>query len=523
MYINKLKLKAFGKFHNKELELRPGINLIYGQNEAGKTTIKEFILGMLYGIEKSRGLAARLDNYEIRKPLSGGGYAGSCTLFKSGKEYLVERNFERSDKKLSLFSTATGREINTGENGLVDVLFHVEKNKYLDTLCIGQQGADTSKDLASGINNYMINMSSAQTTDVDYASAINYLKQEKKKYNTKSLDEQLNKMAEDIHICKNADIALVNVKYRLDKLDEEYNKKAKELESDEDFELDELENETNKIISNNIVSIVAVAIVAIILIMILIAIAPLSEVIKIILVVVAVILVIVTLAVCFVVRARLRERQIERSIMVKKVKSEEKNSAVSFAKEYAFKIAELKSEEMKILEQKSELEDRLREYEDISKKRELCLIEIQAIEEAMSTIKILSENIYDDFGKSFNANVSHIVSHMTNGRYSEVLLDEQLHISVRKGDTFIGIEFLSKGTMEQIYFAVRLAAAKLLGTDCMPIIVDDIFGAYDELRLKRTLEYLETVDTQQVILFTSDTHMGEMLDHLNKDYNYIEL
>lgn len=43
MYINKLLLKEFGKFNNKEIRLKKGLNLIYGANESGKTTVKEFI------------------------------------------------------------------------------------------------------------------------------------------------------------------------------------------------------------------------------------------------------------------------------------------------------------------------------------------------------------------------------------------------------------------------------------------------------------------------------------------------
>jgi uncharacterized protein YhaN len=47
MLFTKLKLNYFGRFHDKEIELKPGINLIYGDNEAGKSTIHAFIKGML--------------------------------------------------------------------------------------------------------------------------------------------------------------------------------------------------------------------------------------------------------------------------------------------------------------------------------------------------------------------------------------------------------------------------------------------------------------------------------------------
>ena len=51
----RLKLDYFGKFSGKELELKPGINLIYGENEAGKSTLHAFIKGILFGIERLRG------------------------------------------------------------------------------------------------------------------------------------------------------------------------------------------------------------------------------------------------------------------------------------------------------------------------------------------------------------------------------------------------------------------------------------------------------------------------------------
>ena len=52
MLITRLKVNYFGKFSDKEIELKPGINLIYGENEAGKSTLHAFIRGMLFGIER---------------------------------------------------------------------------------------------------------------------------------------------------------------------------------------------------------------------------------------------------------------------------------------------------------------------------------------------------------------------------------------------------------------------------------------------------------------------------------------
>ena len=44
----------FGKFNHKMVTLEPGLNIVYGENEAGKTTLHTFIRGMLFGIEKDK-------------------------------------------------------------------------------------------------------------------------------------------------------------------------------------------------------------------------------------------------------------------------------------------------------------------------------------------------------------------------------------------------------------------------------------------------------------------------------------
>ena len=47
-----LYIKGFGKFHDTFVSFEDGLNLVYGKNEAGKSTIHTFIRGMLFGIER---------------------------------------------------------------------------------------------------------------------------------------------------------------------------------------------------------------------------------------------------------------------------------------------------------------------------------------------------------------------------------------------------------------------------------------------------------------------------------------
>ena len=114
--------------------------------------------------------------------------------------------------------------------------------------------------------------------------------------------------------------------------------------------------------------------------------------------------------------------------------------------------------------------------------------EIQALNMAMETIEALSGNITDQVGVRLKKRTSEILSEITGGRYQEVLMDEALHMSVNTGERIVSIERLSRGTLEQIYFALRMAAGELFcKEEPFPVILDDVFGMYDEERLANIL------------------------------------
>lgn len=199
MYINKLLLKEFGKFNNKEIRLKKGLNLIYGANESGKTTVKEFIVGMLYGIDKTRGIGARLDNYELRKPVNGGGYSGKAYAVTDDKSYLLERNFLRTNKNATLTEIETGKEVQLkNPNSYKGILFDVDKSTYTNTLCIGEHGAAPGKELAEDLGNYVVNLTTTRNADIDKTEAVRYLKNERRNFENKKLAAEIDQLNEQM-------------------------------------------------------------------------------------------------------------------------------------------------------------------------------------------------------------------------------------------------------------------------------------------------------------------------------------
>jgi len=112
--ITRLKLDYFGKFSGREIELKPGINIIYGENEAGKSTLHAFIKGMLFGIErlKGRGAASKEDIYTRYLPWDyPGAYGGQMDIRVGEKSYRLQRSFHANDRYFTITDMETGREV----------------------------------------------------------------------------------------------------------------------------------------------------------------------------------------------------------------------------------------------------------------------------------------------------------------------------------------------------------------------------------------------------------------------------
>lgn len=76
--------------------------------------------------------------------------------------------------------------------------------------------------------------------------------------------------------------------------------------------------------------------------------------------------------------------------------------------------------------------------------------------------------------------------------------------------------------MDQLYLSLRLAMAKELTNESMPIILDEAFAYYDEERLENILNYLHTeFANHQIIIFTCTNREKEIFDKLNIEYQDI--
>ncbi|MBQ8879713.1 MAG: AAA family ATPase [Clostridia bacterium] len=146
MIIEKIIIKSFGLITDMTLEFSDKVNVIEGQNEAGKSTIAAFIKYMLYGFAGLDGEGA-VSERKKRINWESGTAQGSMYVKVKGKRYLITRSTiptDNSDRptykeEASIVDLESGAPA-FGKLAAGDVFFGVDRELFDNTAFIGQIG-----------------------------------------------------------------------------------------------------------------------------------------------------------------------------------------------------------------------------------------------------------------------------------------------------------------------------------------------------------------------------------------------
>jgi uncharacterized protein YhaN len=138
---------------------------------------------------------------------------------------------------------------------------------------------------------------------------------------------------------------------------------------------------------------------------------------------------------------------------------------------------------------------------------ELICDEYDAINLAIDTLREADTEIQSRFSPELGRVAAGYMSAVTGGRYSDVLINRDFTAKARTQDDVVArdAEYLSAGTLDIMYLAVRLAVCELAlpeGETC-PLIIDDALVNLDETRLEQAMALLrEIAKERQIILFS---------------------
>lgn len=186
MKLLETNIRHFGKFHQTSFTFGDHINVLYGKNGAGKSTLHTFLRSMLFGMERKKGRAAHSDTYSKYMPwVSSGDYGGSLRLSQNGRVCQFTRNFLTDPKNLEIFDETRSKPVPADPDFVSQMRNGLTEVTYDNTVSIGQLRGETSPAMADALKNYISNLHSSGSGNVDIAAAIAALTAQKKQLSSR--------------------------------------------------------------------------------------------------------------------------------------------------------------------------------------------------------------------------------------------------------------------------------------------------------------------------------------------------
>ena len=186
MILEKLYIDGFGKFSDYSLNFSPSIQILYGENEAGKSTIHAFIQAMLYGIPKG---ASKKEVFFQYRPFSKAlGFGGSLTFSHQGKSYCVQRDFLQGGEA-HITILPQGEKLFEGESFLQSVLSPFSLESFKNTVSIRQLKSSTEREMVYELQAMLSNFQESGSVELNPQAALDYLEQEEARLTEKMIPD----------------------------------------------------------------------------------------------------------------------------------------------------------------------------------------------------------------------------------------------------------------------------------------------------------------------------------------------
>lgn len=536
MQIREAEIFSFGKLKEKKIQFEPGINVIYGANEAGKSTVHAFLLAMLFGMDKGRGRAPVTDSYQRYEPWhSPAYYSGALRFEVEGRPFFLERNFYYREKRDFLRNEADGEELSIAYGDLTMLLGGIHKETFGNTYDIPQSGAVTGKELADSLAEYLSDAAESGDSGFRVTRAVEMLREKKKKLSAalKKVQSEKEQRQAALRIeqeilqrdCLKLREDIAEAKLRMEDKHTESQSAAAQMadrhaqsavaQMTESNQINEQRAKNRMRMGSRMFVLAAFLAAGMVLIL-------------------------------FVGKDALHSTEafwfmtgglglaafgfaLLGGIAVWHAKKQRiplpvEQEAPTQEPNHAEQMLAILHEALD--EKETRLYNIAEQLEQLSIQTD-CELELQreidAVQLAADELERLAKEFCEEAGDALNGEVSRYVSAITGGRYDSVRVDENGKLWVLINGKEVSPEALSRGTLEQFYLALRLAVGETVTREeTMPIFLDEAFAQYDDARLEQTLKVLSGMD-RQILIFTCQNREAELLSKIGISYHKIDL
>ena len=584
MRINNLRINSFGKLENRDLEFGK-FNLIYGDNEAGKSTLLNYIMHMFYGMNKSKSLKSNSE-YDRFCPWNSNDFSGQINYdLDDGSNYRVYRDFDKKetfiyDKNNTEISNLFSVDKKLGNQFLLDQI-RLDRDLLEKTFVINQNSLKVLKNDRDELIQKISNLIESGSEEISYEKLQKKLgnlqlenvgsdRSSDRPYNIAK--EKFEKNSAEINYLKNVNDDKYVINKKISDIDEKIEINSEKIESvniaknkfkefnlinekiklKEEYYDDESDNEINH--KNNKMIFVILGIIFLVL-FIFNFLKIKNNLINFILSG----LFLLNIFSYFVINSfkrknikkitlnnkqkiydEIKDEKIILKNNIEKFKNELINQYGNYVERYFNNdidiiYNELINEKNSLILERKKLEleyfnilPKLERYVNLVEEQEILkdeLINLAKKNAGYSIAKKLLEEAYVEIKNSvtpkFFDNLSDVVKTITNGKYVKVYVNDEIEVEDYLGKIY-SIDKLSFGTIEEIYFSLRVSIALMISEEKFPIILDESFVYFDDNRLRSILNYLYSLDNQ-IIILSSNKREKNLLDFENYDYNFIQL
>jgi uncharacterized protein YhaN len=142
-------------------------------------------------------------------------------------------------------------------------------------------------------------------------------------------------------------------------------------------------------------------------------------------------------------------------------------------------------------------------------------VQYAALESAIGALKAANTELSNRFSPMLTSTAEDVIKKLTGGRYDRLTFSKDFDIAAKSPDDTLphDVIWLSAGTSDAAWLALRLALSRLvLPPDC-PVVIDDALASFDDTRTALALEFLADFSAQrQIILFTCHTREARIVD-----------
>ncbi|MCR5185815.1 MAG: AAA family ATPase [Clostridia bacterium] len=180
MKINGFKINGFGKVVNKEIKLSDGINIIYGKNETGKSSIQKFILAMIYGLSRLKN-GKDISDYDKYKPWETEDFSGKLEYtLDNGKTYEIYREFKKKNPVIyNSYKENITKEFRMSKNKGIEFFVEqtgIDEDTFNNTSISEQEGLRLSRSSQNSVIQKISNIVSSGDESISYQKIMEKLK-----------------------------------------------------------------------------------------------------------------------------------------------------------------------------------------------------------------------------------------------------------------------------------------------------------------------------------------------------------